>query len=116
MGYATASCVEGWRRARQAPGEDTPALIDAAADVPANPKALLDPAEHLDLQEAIEQLSTEHQAVASLRLLSGLTCRQIAEQLGCAERTVRMRLQEAVQVLKRRLGEDAVGARVVTRG
>lgn len=30
--------------ARQAPGEDTPALIDAAADIPADPQALLDPA------------------------------------------------------------------------
>jgi len=37
---------------------------------------------HLDLQEAIEQLPGEHRTVASLRLLSGLTCRQIAAQLG----------------------------------
>ena len=91
-------------RGHQAPGEDTPALIDPT-DISAGSAALLGPAEHLDLQEAMQELPAEHRTVARLRLLSGLNCRQIAEQLGSAERTVRLRLQEAVQILKERLGQ-----------
>lgn len=90
--------------ARQAPGEDTPALIDTAADVPADPQALLDSADHLDLQQAIEELPADHRTVATLRLFSGLTCRQIAAQLGCCERTVQVRLREALGMLTAKLG------------
>lgn len=74
----------------------------------------IDPAEHLDLEDALRQLPVDHREAATLRLLRGLPCRDIASQLDCAESTVRLRVQQAVEILKGKLSDPPDGHESVT--
>ncbi len=88
----------------RAPGDDTPALIDTLADSPPGPEPLLDSAERLDLQDAINHLPSDQRESFVLRALRGLSCRDTAAAVGCSEREVRRRLRGAVKALLHRLG------------
>jgi RNA polymerase sigma-70 factor (ECF subfamily) len=69
-----------------------------------------DPADHADrgerqtqLQEAFEELSPEHQAVLTLRVVEGLSYDEIAQSVGVPPGTVMSRLSRARAELKARL-------------
>ena len=101
------NCALDWRKARrrrQAFG----ALVEqwerpgAAVSAPNAPDAGVTRAElHDALDRAIQDLSPEYRDTLVMREVDGLTCREVASELGCSEGTVKSRLFRA----KRRLRE-----------
>jgi len=92
------------RSARRPPGEDTPLLLDSIDEQSVRTATgSTDPGAGLDLQETLARLPTDQQTVVSLRLVRGLSCREIAAMLKCSERTVQRWLEKAIAELRQEL-------------
>lgn len=64
--------------------------------------------ESLLVQQALAALSPEHRTLLSLRHVSHLTQRELAQTLGCSRPTVRARLQRAARAFALELGRRGV--------
>lgn len=74
------------------------------------PPVGLDPGEVLALRQAVAALPERQRAVVALRFWSGLSVRETAAALGCAEGTVKSLTSRAVDALRRSgVGEEVRG-------
>ena len=78
-------------------------LEDAAPEA-ADPRG--DPAERLDLYDAIERLEPREQAIIRLRLFEDMKLEEIARATGANLNTVKSRLCKALKKLRDMTGED----------
>lgn len=78
-------------------------LEEVMADRAAEPK---DPAERLDLYDAIDRLSFPEQTIIKLRYFEGMKLEEIAWATGTNLNTVKSRLYKAIRRLKDMTGEE----------
>lgn len=78
-------------------------LEDAAPEA-ADPRG--DPAERLDLYDAIERLEPREQAIIRLRFFEDMKLEEIAQATGANLNTVKSRLYKAIRKLKDMTGEE----------
>ena len=78
-------------------------LEEVMADRAAEPK---DPAERLDLYDAIDRLSFPEQTIIKLRYFEGMKLEEIARATGTNLNTVKSRLYKAIRRLKDMTGEE----------
>ncbi len=106
----------GVKRPRRAPARQTDSLD--AAETPATPAPrqafVADPAAEAnlkgvealaDLDAALRALTTEQRALFYMRFQEGLTQREIADELGVTDRTVRHKLTDALNTLRALLAD-----------
>lgn len=83
---------------------ETKALLRLATG--AQRRAVLDPAESVDIWREVRRLPHRQAQVVALTYLDGATRREVAEILGCSEETVKTHLQRARQTLSNRLNVE----------
>jgi RNA polymerase sigma-70 factor (ECF subfamily) len=84
-------------------GLDAPPVSLDALDEAAHPSADSPAQDGLaaEVRQTIAELPPELRQAVTLRFFYGCTCREIAEQQHCSERTARRRLSQALDALRR---------------
>jgi len=86
-----------------------PGAIHGAAVANPNPRALAEAEElHEVLQQCLDELPDHYRMTFVLRTIEDLSYEEIAEVLGCPPGTVKSRLNQARQLLRKRLEELSV--------
>ncbi|MCG8400825.1 MAG: sigma-70 family RNA polymerase sigma factor [Firmicutes bacterium] len=81
----------------------------SSADPAPGPHAQADASEQSDrLRQAIEGLPPRQQEAVTLRYLQGLSTKQTAQAMRCAEGTVKATLAKALKALRKQWGQDDV--------
>ena len=115
-GIALNLCRDWLRRERRAPVVQAPEGVEltdlAAAREPSEP--IEDLVARRDLSRAVERamtlLSEEQRTVILLKEYQGLTFREIADIVGCPLSTVKTRLYQGLNVLRRELARSGASA------
>jgi RNA polymerase sigma-70 factor, ECF subfamily len=87
--------------------------------VPDGPARRIDEDERLTLLSCVDRLAPRMRAAVVLRYYADLPVRDVAETLGTSENTVKTQLREALEQMRRTLGEREgarAGAREATNG
>lgn len=96
------------RQVRRGGSVSLEAVLEPAGNAP-GPGAAVERREDLArVFSALEALDEPHRSVVELRVLEGLPVGQVAETLGVPEGTVKSRLHNALEKLRRALGVEVV--------
>jgi len=90
--------IDHWRKNKELVIDDVESLQE---DVRPTTGELLDKKLRVqDLQKALDELPDDMHAVVTMRFMSGLSCRQVAQYLGLSESNVRVIQYRALKKLK----------------